>query len=134
MGVMMQTFYWDCPREDGKKFQWWNNICEQVPALAKVGFTSLWLPPAQKAGNIAGPSMGSDPYDFYDLGEFDQKGSIPTWFGTRQELDQLTETAHSHGLSLIAVSSSLPHAVTPSTSRSRTGCQSALKGYPAPRP
>ena len=102
MGVMLQTFYWDCPREDKKEYQWWNYIRANVPALAKVGFTSLWLPPAHKAGNIAGPSMGYDPYDFYDLGEFDQKGGIPTWFGTRQELDQLIETAHSLGLSLIA--------------------------------
>lgn len=46
--------------------------------------------------------MGYDPYDFYDLGEFDQKGSIPTWFGTRQELESLIGSAHSHGLSLIA--------------------------------
>ena len=27
---------------------------------------------------------------------------VPTWFGTRAELGQLIETAHSHGLSLIA--------------------------------
>jgi alpha-amylase len=46
--------------------------------------------------------MGYDPYDYYDLGEFDQKGSIPTWFGTRKELESLIESAHSHGLSLIA--------------------------------
>ena len=36
------------------------------------------------------------------LGESDQKGSIPPWFGTRAELGQLIETAHSHRLSLIA--------------------------------
>jgi len=46
--------------------------------------------------------MGYDPYDYYDLGEFDQKGGIPTWFGTRAELSQLIETAYSSGLSLIA--------------------------------
>jgi alpha-amylase len=46
--------------------------------------------------------MGYDPDDYYDLGEFDQKGSVPTWFGTRQELEQLIEAAHSHQLSLIA--------------------------------
>ena len=46
--------------------------------------------------------MGYDPYDYYDLGEFDQKGSIPTWFGTKAELLSLIETAHSPGLSLIA--------------------------------
>ena len=102
MGVMMQTFHWDCPREDKKEFQWWKYINEQIPSLAKVGFTSLWLPPIHKAANLSGPSMGYDPYDFYDLGEFDQKGGIPTWFGTRQELESLIESAHSHGLSLIA--------------------------------
>ena len=102
MGVMLQTFFWDCPRVDGKKFQWWNYVREQVPSLAKVGFTSLWLPPVHKAANLSGPSMGYDPYDYYDLGEFDQKGTIPTWFGTRAELESLIETAHSHRLSVIA--------------------------------
>ena len=102
MGVMLQTFYWDCPREDKKEFQWWNYINEHVPALAKVGFTSLWLPPIHKAANLSGPSMGYDPYDYYDLGEFEQKGMIPTWFGTLKELESLIENAHKHGLSLIA--------------------------------
>ena len=102
MGVMMQTFHWDCPREDKKEFQWWNYINEKIPALAKTGFTSLWLPPIHKAANLFGPSMGYDPYDYYDLGEFDQKGSIPTWFGTRRELESVIESAHRHQLSLIA--------------------------------
>ncbi|HQU37636.1 MAG TPA: alpha-amylase family glycosyl hydrolase, partial [Anaerolineales bacterium] len=102
MGVMMQAFYWDCPRLENKEFQWWNTIREQVPALAKVGFTALWLPPAHKAANLAGPSMGYDPYDYYDLGEFDQKGTIPTWFGPRAELESLIQAAHSHKVSVIA--------------------------------
>jgi alpha-amylase len=46
--------------------------------------------------------MGYDPYDFYDLGEFDQKGTIPTWFGTRAELEALIANAHKHGLSVVA--------------------------------
>ena len=102
MGVMLQAFYWDCPRIDQKEYQWWEYVCQQVPSLAKVGFTSLWLPPVHKAANLNGPSMGYDPYDYYDLGEFNQKGSIPTWFGTRSQLLDLIKTAHSHGLSVIA--------------------------------
>lgn len=102
MGVMMQAFYWDCPRRDGLEFQWWNAVRAKVPALAQTGFTSLWLPPVHKAANLGGPSMGYDPYDYYDLGEYDQKGSIPTWFGTKQDLLALIETAHAHGISLIA--------------------------------
>jgi alpha-amylase len=102
MGVMLQTFYWDCPGLEKKEFQWWKHVTEQIPALARVGFTSLWLPPVHKAANLVGFSMGYDPYDYYDLGEFDQKGKVPTWFGTKEELLKLIETAHSHGLSLIA--------------------------------
>jgi alpha-amylase len=102
MGVMLQTFYWDCPREEGKEFQWWNYICREIPGLAKAGFTCLWLPPVHKAANLAGPSMGYDPYDYYDLGEFDQKGTVPTWFGTRQELDELIASAHRYNMTVLA--------------------------------
>ena len=102
MGVMLQSFFWDCPRVDGREYQWWNYVREQIPALAEAGFTALWLPPVHKAANLNGPSMGYDPYDYYDLGEFDQKGGVPTWFGTRAELELLLETAHSYQLSPIA--------------------------------
>src|SRR5574341_396815 len=102
MGVMLQAFYWDCPREEGKEFQWWNYIREQIPSLAKVGFTALWLPPVHKAANLVGPSMGYDPYDYYDLGEFDQKGGIPTWFGTKKELLALIKDAHRRGMTVLA--------------------------------
>ena len=102
MGVIMQSFFWDCPREDNKEFQWWNYVRAQVPDLAKAGFTALWLPPIHKAANFNGPSMGYDPYDYYDLGEFDQKGTIPTWFGSRSELESLIAAAHSNRLNLIA--------------------------------
>src|SRR5258706_15298818 len=67
MGVMLQTFHWDCPREDKQEFQWWNHINEQIPSLAKVEFTSLWLPPIHKAANLFGPSMAYYPYDYYNL-------------------------------------------------------------------
>ena len=102
MGVMLQAFYWDCPHIEKKEFKWWKHIEKQIPALAEVGFTSLWLPPVHKAANLGGPSMGYDPYDYYDLGEFDQKGGTPTWFGTRTELLSLIEAAHMHGLGVIA--------------------------------
>jgi alpha-amylase len=102
MGVMMQTFYWDCPREENHAFGWWDVIRDKVPGLAQAGFTCLWLPPPHKAANLGGPSMGYDPYDYYDLGEFDQKGAIPTWFGTKQQLLELIETAHTHKMTLLA--------------------------------
>ena len=42
--------------------------------------------------------MGYDPYDYYDLGEFDQKGGAPTWFGSKSELLDLIQSAHALGL------------------------------------
>ncbi len=102
MGVMLQAFYWDCPREDNQEFNWWNYIIAKVPSLKQTGFTALWLPPAAKAANLNGMSMGYDPYDFYDLGEYDQKGSVKTWFGSRDELKDLITTIHLHGMQVYA--------------------------------
>jgi alpha-amylase len=102
MGVIMQSFYWDCPKLEDKEFQWWTFIQEKTKSLSETGFTALWLPPACKGANMGGMSMGYDPYDYYDLGEFDQKNSIPTWFGTKDQLVQLINEAHSHGMQIYA--------------------------------
>lgn len=99
----MQAFYWDCPKHEAKEFQWWNFLHQKIPELHNAGFTALWLPPATKAANLFGAmSMGYDPYDFYDLGEFDQRGHIPTWFGTRSELERLIKTAHVYHMQVYA--------------------------------
>src|SRR4249920_304130 len=100
MGVMLQAFYWDCPQTENREHQWWSFIKSNLPAIAQAGFTALWLPPANKAASWK--SMGYDPYDYYDLGEFDQKGTVPTWFGTKSQLIDLIQMAHGNGLSLIA--------------------------------
>jgi alpha-amylase len=41
---------------------------------------------------------GYDVYDLYDLGEFDQKGSRATKWGTKEELVQLTAAARDLGV------------------------------------
>ena len=102
MGVLMQAFYWDCPRAEAVEHRWWDLVESKIPSIAAAGFTALWLPPVHKPGNVGGPSMGYDPYDYYDLGEFPQKGSVPTWFGTRAALASLIDRAHQHGLQVIA--------------------------------
>lgn len=102
MGVLLQAFYWDCPRLENQEFKWWSFVNEQLDSIRNAGFTALWLPPAGKAANIGGMSMGYDPYDFYDLGEYDQKGSRATWFGMREELTGLIEKCHEYGLQVYA--------------------------------
>ena len=38
--------------------------------------------------------VGYAPYDLYDLGEFDQKGSVRTKYGTRQEYIDAINAIH----------------------------------------
>lgn len=44
---------------------------------------------------------GYDIYDLYDLGEFDQKGSMSTKWGTRQELEDLVCQAQTLNIKII---------------------------------
>ncbi len=76
--TIMQMFEWYLP-EDGKH---WKLLKEQAEHIKRAGVTSVWLPPAYKgASGIA--DVGYGVYDTYDLGEFDQKGSISTKYGDR---------------------------------------------------
>ena len=102
MGVIMQAFYWDCPKLEDKEFQWWAFLKGKIKSLSETGFTALWLPPACKAANLGGMSMGYDPYDYYDLGNVDQKNSIPTWFGTKVQLEDLIREIHANGMQVYA--------------------------------
>ena len=62
----------------------WNEISKKAESLSKIGITALWLPPAYKG--IGGKDeVGYGVYDLYDLGEFDQKGTIKTKYGSKEE-------------------------------------------------
>jgi alpha-amylase len=100
MAVMMQAFYWDAPKHDKQEHNWWNFVAEKVEDLSKAGFDALWLPPVSKASDHT--SMGYDPYDYFDLGDFDQKGGTKTFYGNRAELEALIAKAHKHGIGLYA--------------------------------
>jgi len=102
MGVLLQAFYWDCPRKDNQEYAWWDFVATKLPELEKAGFTALWLPPASKGANIGGMSMGYDVYDYYDLGKYEQKGSLKTWFGSEEELRSLIKAAHGRKLKVYA--------------------------------
>jgi alpha-amylase len=102
MGVLFQAFYWNCPAQENQDGNWWNYLGSKVPELQQAGFTALWLPPACKAANTGGPSMGYDPYDYYDLGDVNQKGRIKTWFGSQAELTALINAAHTANMQVYA--------------------------------
>lgn len=79
--TMYQAFYWDA--YPGL----WANLPTMAAPLAERGITSIWLPPAAKGMNGTN-SVGYDVYDFWDLGEFNQKGTIATRYGSRAQLQQ----------------------------------------------
>jgi alpha-amylase len=102
MGVLMEAFYWNCPGISNKEYRWWNAVRQEIPTLRSAGITAIWLPPASKAKDVI--SMGYDPYDFYDLGEYTQKNHTrkETWFGSRGDLRDLINVAHDSGIQVLA--------------------------------
>ncbi|MGB3786682.1 MAG: alpha-amylase [Phormidesmis sp.] len=96
-GVMMQYFHW-YNEPDGKL---WTQLVEEAEALAAAGITSIWLPPAYK-GTAGGYDVGYGVYDMYDLGEFDQKGSVRTKYGTKDEYLSAIKAAKQAGMEVYA--------------------------------
>ncbi len=96
-GVMMQYFHWYTP-DDGSL---WRQLKEKAAELAKAGVTALWLPPAYKGAQGAADT-GYGVYDLFDLGEFDQKGSVRTKYGTREEYLEAIQAAQKEGIHVYA--------------------------------
>ena len=79
--TLLQYFHWYYP--DGG--QLWPELAERAGGLNDIGINMVWLPPAYK-GASGGYSVGYDSYDLFDLGEFDQKGTIATKYGDKNQL------------------------------------------------
>ena len=93
-GVMMQYFEWHLPN-DGKL---WKQIKEDASHLRDIGVTAVWIPPAYKADEQQ--DEGYATYDLYDLGEFDQKGTIRTKYGTKDELKKMIDELHKYHIAV----------------------------------
>ncbi|KAI0151331.1 glycoside hydrolase superfamily [Pestalotiopsis sp. NC0098] len=77
----------------------WRRLSSQLKWLETLGVKHVWTPPATKASSLR--TDGYDVYDLYDLGEFHQKGTIATKWGTKQEFQELARAASGHGIKLI---------------------------------
>jgi alpha-amylase len=96
-GTMMQYFHWYIA-DDG---QFWNTVKANADDLAQAGFTAMWLPPAYKGLN-GKSDVGYGVYDLFDLGEFDQKDSVRTKYGTKDEYLGAIAALHRHGVQVYA--------------------------------
>ncbi|MBW7454016.1 alpha-amylase [Paenibacillus sepulcri] len=92
--TMMQFFEWHV-ESDGKH---WNRLKELAPKLKERGIDSVWIPPVTKGTSVN--DTGYAVYDLYDLGEFDQKGTVRTKYGTKQELLEAISVCRDHGIAI----------------------------------
>lgn len=95
--TMMQYFEWYLPNNCNL----WNKLIKLAPELKNKGITSIWLPPAQKSASGINDT-GYAVYDLYDLGEFYQKGSIRTKYGTKDEYMAAIRALQIEGIQVLA--------------------------------
>ena len=95
-GLMMQYFEWYV-EDDGNH---WKRLKEDAKHLSEIGITSVWIPPCFKGTGTQDNGYGI--YDLYDLGEFDQKGTIRTKYGTKEELIAAIDELHKYEIQVYA--------------------------------
>lgn len=95
--TMMHYFEWYTKPEDNL----WLKVANQADFLSSIGITHIWLPPAYK-GSAGISDTGYGVYDMYDLGEFPQKGSIRTKYGTKEEYLNAIEKLHDSDIEVLA--------------------------------
>lgn len=95
--TLVQYFHWYYNEEE----KLWKKVSAEAPHLKEIGISGVWLPPAYKSTEGEN-STGYDCYDLYDLGEFDQKNSIATKYGTRDEYIQAINDLHEQQIMVIA--------------------------------
>jgi alpha-amylase len=94
--LLIQYFHWYYNENE----QLWEKTAKEAVNLSTLGVTGAWLPPAYKATS-GGYSVGYDCYDLFDLGEFDQKGSIPTKYGPKAAYLKAVKALKDAGVSTI---------------------------------
>jgi alpha-amylase len=96
-GVMFQAFQWHLPSSG----TFWSDLAARAIHLSQRGVTAVWLPPAFK-GLGGADEVGYGVYDLYDLGEFDQKGTVRTKYGTKDQLVSCVRTLRTAGMQVYA--------------------------------
>lgn len=95
--TLFQSFQW-YTRADGFLY---SKLKKLAPRLKTLGVSMVWMPPAGK-GLLGKKDTGYSVYDLYDLGEFHQKGSVRTKYGTVRQYQAAIAALHANGMSVIA--------------------------------
>ncbi len=96
-GVMLQGFHWFLDKDD--QYQGgdplWDFLGNQADHFRDIGVDAVWIPPAYK-GRRGDTSAGYDVYDHFDLGEFNQKNTNRTKYGTKDQLHNAINALHGY--------------------------------------
>jgi alpha-amylase len=95
--TIFQFFHWYYSPEGNL----WLHAAEEAQKLSSLGVSHVWLPPAYKSA-FGAHEPGYAVYDLYDLGEFDQKGSVRTRYGTKEEYLAAIQSMHTKNISVLA--------------------------------
>ena len=97
--VILQAFWWDYWNGNFEN-SYANYLTELAPRLRELDINAVWVPPFVK--NTGTNSVGYSPFDFYDLGDKYQKGSVTTRFGTKDDVLRMIAVMHANGIEVIA--------------------------------
>ena len=95
--TMIQFFEWYLPADCSL----WNKTAMEAEYLSDLGINYIWLPPAYK-GIGGNAEVGYGVYDLYDLGEFDQKGSVKTKYGSKEEYINCIKALNQYRIKVLA--------------------------------
>jgi len=85
----------------GISTQYWYSYVRQLAESNFFSrFTWMWMPPPQKSASGV-DSVGYDPFDYYDVGTYHEKFTIPTRYGSETELKGCVDALRSRGISPI---------------------------------
>lgn len=94
--TIFQFFHWYSSEEN-----LWHFAADQSQRMSDLGITNVWLPPAYKSGSGT-HEPGYAAYDLYDLGEFDQRGSVRTKYGTKEDYLHCIGAFHYKSIGILA--------------------------------
>lgn len=97
--VILQAYWWDYWNSNFEN-SYANYLAELAPRLRELDINAVWVPPFVK--NDGTNSVGYTPFDFYDLGDKYQKGSVTTRFGTKDDVLRMIAVMHANGIEVIA--------------------------------
>ncbi|VFS54878.1 Alpha-amylase precursor [Kluyvera cryocrescens] len=95
--TLLQCFHWYYPAGG----ELWPEVAALAPNLNEIGINMILAAAGQQRGvrRLFRPAMTA--YDLFDLGEFDQKGSVATKYGDKAQLLEAISALQQHEIAVL---------------------------------